>query len=121
MFLDFFINYTYHKTHPTKYKTRQDVSVYIYFFLYRLGEIPLGCTEPKKRQLKVKNISSIPITIFWHIFFTSNMKPQKFNLLYDMRDIPKIDEGKENQIKLMLTEDHGNEASVDVFQVVALL
>lgn len=82
----------------------------------------MGCSELKQRQLKVKNISSIPITIFWHVFIVSKEAKESFNFVYHVRELNKIEfkthhKEKKEEIKVMLTDYHGDEASVDVFQV----
>lgn len=90
--------------------------------LYRLGDIPIG-SQALKRQLKVKNISSIPISIFWHLFLTSDETDNKhhFNLVHHIKDVNAMEfyqhQEVNEELKLLITDYYGKEANVDTFQV----
>lgn len=88
----------------------------------RLGNIPYG-TALAKRNIRLKNVSSIPIFVRWHIYMQPRDDEKKLpiNVVCDVRDVAKSNPEKrpENseQVCLLISEFYGHEASCDIFQV----
>lgn len=84
----------------------------------------IGNCNTIKRQLKIKNTTSIPVSVFWHVFFTNDEKENhpNFNIICHIKDVNKIEflnTGSETneKLKLLLTEYHGKEANDSILQV----
>lgn len=78
---------------------------------------------PIQRHLKMKNVSSIPVSLFWHLFISndeSDSSKHRFNLVYHMKNLNtmefKSDGTKKEDLKLLISEFYGKEASCEIFQ-----
>ncbi|XP_031352109.1 uncharacterized protein LOC116177310 isoform X2 [Photinus pyralis] len=76
-------------------------------------------SEPKSRMLKIKNISTIPVCLVWHIFFKTDYFTS-FNLLMDTfeSDLKSCDDDVEElSTKLLITKKYYGKEDHKIFQV----
>lgn len=84
---------------------------------YNVFYCRFGCVSYQSkaltRKLKIKNISSIPVSVVWHVF-RATKKSYPFNAVYDMHEV----RDNEFEPELLITDKYyGDEVGADIFEV----